>query len=75
MASIDTSERGYGLTLILCFFMGFLGVHRFYVGKMKTGLVMLLTLGGLGVWVIVDLVMIALGSFEDADGYKIKSRM
>jgi len=57
--------------LLLCLFIGPLGLHRFYVGKIGTGILMILTAGGLGIWVIVDLVMIVTGNFTDKDGYKI----
>ncbi|MGO4377655.1 NINE protein [Pseudoduganella sp. RAF53_2] len=53
---------------ILCFFLGFLGVHRFYVGKVGTGILQLLTLGGFGIWALVDFIMIVVGSFRDNDG-------
>ncbi len=56
---------------ILCFFLGVLGVHRFYVGKIGTGILQLLTGGGFGIWVLVDFVMIVVGSFTDANGNKI----
>ena len=56
---------------LLCFFAGPLGVHRFYAGKVKSGVVHLLTLGGLGIWSLVDLVMIVVGSFTDAEDKKI----
>ncbi len=56
---------------ILCFFLGFLGVHRFYVGKIGTGIVQLITCGGLGIWALIDFIMIVVGSFTDADGNKI----
>jgi hypothetical protein len=54
--------------LLLCLFLGWLGLHRFYVGKRGTGRLYLLTSGLLFVGVIVDLVLILTGSFEDALG-------
>jgi len=57
---------------LLCFFFGFFGVHRFYVGKFFTGILMILTLGGLGIWVLVDFIIIIIGSFTDRQGNKIK---
>ena len=59
--------------ILLCFFPGGLGVHRFYAGKVGTGILMLLTLGGLGIWTLVDFVIIVLGNFKDADGLAIKN--
>jgi len=56
---------------LLCFFVGIFGVHRFYVGKIGTGIAQLLTLGGLGIWAFVDLIMLACGVFTDANGNKI----
>ncbi len=58
---------------MLCFFLGGLGVHRFYAGKVGTGILMLLTFGGFGIWTIVDFITIVIGSFTDADGRPIKS--
>ena len=52
--------------LLLCFFLGWLGAHRFYVGKIGTGLLIPLTLGGVfGIWVLVDLIFIICGTFRD----------
>jgi TM2 domain-containing membrane protein YozV len=53
--------------------LGGLGVHRFYVGKIGTGILMLLTLGGLGIWSLIDIIMIATGSFKDKQGRFIRS--
>lgn len=55
-------------TLLLSIFLGGLGIHRFYVGRNGSGIAQLLTGGGCGVWAIVDIVMIATGSFTDANG-------
>jgi len=67
------SEKGFVPTLLLCFFLGMFGVHRFYVGKVGTGLLQLVTFGGLGIWTMVDFIMIAVGSFSDSNGNPIKA--
>ncbi|HOJ45267.1 MAG TPA: TM2 domain-containing protein [Bacilli bacterium] len=69
---MEYSEKTGLVTLLLCFFLGTLGMHRFYVGKIGTGLLQLFTLGGFGIWVLIDFIMIILGSFTDKDGKKIK---
>ncbi len=57
---------------LLCFFLGAIGVHRFYVGKVGTGIAQVFTLGGLGIWALIDFIMILMGSFTDANGKKLK---
>ena len=47
------------------------GAHRFYVGKIGTAVLMIVTLGGLGIWALIDLIMIIIGSFTDKDGNKL----
>ena len=54
--------------LLLAIFLGGLGVHRFYVGKVGTGILQVCTCGGLGVWALVDIVMIITGKFLDKQG-------
>ncbi|WP_423709394.1 NINE protein [Undibacterium sp. WLX3042] len=56
---------------LLCFFLGVFGIHRFYVGKIGTGILQLLTFGGLGIWALIDFIMIVVGSFTDKDGNTI----
>ena len=69
----EESEKGFVPTLLLCFFLGILGVHRFYVGKIGTGILQLVTLGGLGIWAMIDFVIIACGNFKDKQGLLVKN--
>ena len=66
------SEKNWLVTLLLCFFLGGLGAHRFFVGKIGTGIVMLVTLGGFGIWSLIDLIVIIIGNFKDSEGNLIK---
>lgn len=66
------SQKDYIATLLLCFFLGALGIHRFYVGKIGTGILMLITAGGFGIWMVIDLVYIILGKFTDNEGRLIQ---
>ncbi|WP_025099600.1 TM2 domain-containing protein [Burkholderia sp. A1] len=65
------SEKKLLTLVLLCFFLGPFGVHRFYLGRNKTGILMLLTYGGLGVWSVIDLAMLMLGKFKDKQGKPI----
>ena len=67
------SPRSRTVALLLAFFLGFTGAHRFYVGKTQTAVLQLLTLGGLGIWWFADLIMIAAGAFRDDDGRLVSS--
>ena len=70
-SSTTTSTTDWLTLFLQTFFVGVLGVHRFYVGKIGTGFLMLLTLGGLGVWFLVDLILVVTGQFTNKDGEKI----
>ena len=71
--SQQISDKGFVPTILLCFFFGMFGVHRFYVGKIGTGLLMLITLGGFGIWALIDFIIIVCGNFTDKQGNPIKS--
>jgi len=66
-----TSDKHIAPTLILCLMLGVFGAHRFYTGKVGTALLQLVTLGGLGIWALVDAVLLVTGSFTDGDGDRI----
>ena len=68
-----TSDKGFVPTILLCFFLGMLGIHRFYVGKVGTGILQILTFGGFGIWVMVDFITIVTGNFKDKQGLPVKS--
>lgn len=68
-----SEQRNKWITcLLLCWFLGVLGVHRFYTGHTTIGVLQLLTLGGCGIWALVDLIIIASGNYKDSDGNPIK---
>ncbi|WLR41784.1 TM2 domain-containing protein [Bacillus carboniphilus] len=67
------SKKKWSITLLLCFFLPFFGAHRFFVGKVRSGVFMLITLGGLGIWSVADLIMIITGNFKDNEGKLIKT--
>jgi hypothetical protein len=67
----NPSEKSRAVALALCIPLGVFGAHRFYVGKIGTGLLMLCTLGGLGLWYLYDLITIASGEFRDSDGRRV----
>ena len=65
------SNKSRFIAALLCLFLGYLGIHRFYVGKVPTGILWLVTGGIAGIGVIVDFIMILVGSFTDSEGYYV----
>ena len=76
VGNISSGESGdqkeWLVTLLLSFFVGYLGIHRFYTGHTGIGVAQLLTLGGCGIWAFIDFIMILLGNFKDAQGRPLK---
>ena len=67
----DISDRTRGVALPVAVLLGVFGAHRFYVGKTGTGVLMLMTMGGCGVWWLYDLILLVAGEFRDADGRRV----
>lgn len=67
------SDKSRLAAALLTWFFGYLGIHRFYVGKVGTGILQILTLGGLGIWALIDFIMILLGSFRDSNGRALQN--
>jgi len=64
-----TGQKSWLVALLLCLFLGMVGAHRFYTGKVGTAILQIVTLGGFfGIWVLVALIMIAMGKFTDKQG-------
>jgi TM2 domain-containing membrane protein YozV len=73
-ANKSKSNKKRLIAFLLCFIppFGFVGAHRFYTGRILSAVFMIITLGGFGVWTLIDLIMILSGSFKDKDGNVIK---
>jgi TM2 domain-containing membrane protein YozV len=72
---IDGVQRYDWLTtLLLCFFLGGLGIHSFYTKKTGIGVAQLLTLGGCGIWALIDLIMIITEGYRDGNGNPLVRR-
>lgn len=65
------STKTYIATLLFTFFLGSLGVHRFYHKKTGTAVLMLLTIGGFGIWWTIDLILVGLSLFKDKKGQRV----
>lgn len=66
------SDRKKGTAALLCFFFGSLGAHRYYAGKVGSGVGMFFTLGGLGIWSLIDFIRILTGGFKDYNNLPLK---
>ena len=62
------NQKSQSTTFLLSFFLGFLGIDRFYLGYTGLGILKLLTCGGFGIWALIDMALVAVGSMQDAGG-------
>ena len=62
------SGKSQLVALLLCLFVGIIGIHRFYLGYIWQGVVQILTLGGFGIWALIDLIRIITGDLQPKDG-------
>ena len=69
---VMVSEKSKAVAALLCFFLGVLGIHRFYVGKVGTGVLWLFTGGMFGIGAIIDFFVIIFGGFKDGNGAVVK---
>lgn len=68
---VQTGDKNWLVTCLLVAFMGTLGIHRFYTGYTLIGVLQLFTLGGCGIWAIIDYIMIMLDNYKDSNGCKL----
>jgi len=68
----SVKTKSFKVTILLSYFLGLLGVHRFYTGYIGIGIAQLFTLGGLGVWSLIDLISISLNKYKDKSGKQLE---
>jgi hypothetical protein len=71
MAPTDVSDKSRLAAFLLALFTGVFGGHRFYLGKVGSGILQLCTLGGMGIWWLADMVLVASGEFRDVNGKRV----
>ncbi|KAF9580693.1 hypothetical protein BGW38_002563 [Lunasporangiospora selenospora] len=65
---ICQSDRSYPIAILLSIFFGYVGIDRFYLGYIISALLKLITAGGLGIWYIIDIILIVIGALPDHNG-------
>ncbi len=71
---MEKSEKSWLVALLLSITVGGLGIDRFYLGKIGTGILKLITAGGFGIWWLIDLILIATGKMKDSEGKIVKEK-
>jgi len=72
--NITGEGKDWLTTLLLCWFLGVFGVHRFYTNSVGIGVAQLLTFGGCGIWALIDFIMICTGGYKDGNGNDLVRR-
>tara|TARA_B100000214_G_scaffold33290_1_gene21176 strand:+ start:150 stop:380 length:231 start_codon:yes stop_codon:yes gene_type:complete len=65
------TDKDWTVLLILSILLGGLGIDRFYAGHIGLGILKLLTVGGCGIWALIDIILVVTGGFKDANGVPI----
>lgn len=73
MTEISDEKNRWIITVLLCWFLGIFGAHRFYTNHILIGIIQLITLGGCGIWAFIDLIIILTGNFKDSQGNPIRN--
>jgi TM2 domain-containing membrane protein YozV len=71
-ASVGTPVRSQGVAFLLSYFLGIFGIDRFYLGYTGLGVLKLITLGGCGIWALIDNIITGMASMKDAEGNSLK---
>lgn len=72
MVPEGVSEKNGVTAVLLCFFLGGLGIHNFYLGRTGIGIAQIFTLGGCGIWALVDFIVLLTSSYKDSEGKVVK---
>ncbi|WP_228373570.1 TM2 domain-containing protein [Demequina soli] len=72
MAIQAEGSKSFVVAWLLSWLLGIFGIDRFYLGKVGTAILKFLTIGGLGVWVLVDIILILTGTMRDKSGYRLR---